>query len=61
MESTRRKAYDASFKLKAIDLSIQEGNRAAARKLGVNESMVNDFSVLFDQPFYCCVTGTVCR
>lgn len=40
MESTRRKAYDAAFKLKAIDLSIQEGNRAAARKLGVNESMV---------------------
>lgn len=40
METTRRSSYDASFKLKAIDLAIQEGNRAAARKLSVNESMV---------------------
>ncbi|XP_017276655.1 telomere-associated protein RIF1 isoform X1 [Kryptolebias marmoratus] len=40
METTRRSSYDAAFKLKAIDLAAQEGNRAAARKLGVNESMV---------------------
>ena len=40
METTRRSSYDASFKLKAIELAIQEGNRAAARKLSVNESMV---------------------
>ena len=40
MENTQRNAYDASFKLKAIDLAIEEGNRAAARKLGINESMV---------------------
>ncbi|XP_005751641.1 uncharacterized protein LOC102209438 [Pundamilia nyererei] len=39
METTLRSSYDASFKLKAIDLAIQEGNRAAARKLSVNESM----------------------
>ncbi len=40
MENTRRNAYDAAFKLKAIDLAVEEGNRAAARKLGINESMV---------------------
>ncbi|KAL7843474.1 hypothetical protein AOLI_G00249860 [Acnodon oligacanthus] len=31
--------HDAAFKLKAIDLAVEEGNRAAARKLGINESM----------------------
>ncbi|XP_043994869.1 chimeric ERCC6-PGBD3 protein-like isoform X2 [Gambusia affinis] len=40
METTRRTAYDAAFKLKAIDLAVLEGNRAAAHKLGVNESMI---------------------
>lgn len=34
------KAHVADFKLTAIDLSNQEGNRAAAWKLGINESMV---------------------
>lgn len=40
MKSTQRSSYDASFKLKAIDLAIQEGNCAAAHKLGVNELMM---------------------
>lgn len=40
MKSTPRSSYDASFKLKAIDLAIQEGNCTAARKLGVNELTV---------------------
>ncbi|XP_007566495.1 uncharacterized protein LOC103147880 isoform X1 [Poecilia formosa] len=40
MEITRRTSYDAAFKLKAIDLAVLEGNRAAALKLGVNESMI---------------------
>lgn len=40
MENAKRKAYDAAFKLKAIKLSDKEGNRAAARILGINESMV---------------------
>uniref|UniRef100_A0A674N516 HTH CENPB-type domain-containing protein n=1 Tax=Takifugu rubripes TaxID=31033 RepID=A0A674N516_TAKRU len=40
MENTRRNAYDAAFKLKAIELDDKEGNRAAARKLNINESMV---------------------
>ena len=39
METTGRSSYDASFKLKAIKLAIQKGNRAAARNLNVNESM----------------------
>ncbi|XP_039542041.1 uncharacterized protein LOC120489360 isoform X2 [Pimephales promelas] len=37
---TRRNAYDAAFKLKAIDLAAEKGNRAAARELGLNESMI---------------------
>ena len=40
MENTQRNAYDAAFKLKAVDLAVKEGNRAAARNLGVHESMV---------------------
>ena len=40
METAQRSSYDASLKLKAIALAIQEGNRAAARKLSVNEAMV---------------------
>lgn len=40
MDNTHRKAYDASFKLQAIELAIKDGNRAAARQLGINESMV---------------------
>ncbi|XP_059809494.1 activating transcription factor 7-interacting protein 1-like isoform X6 [Hypanus sabinus] len=40
MENTRRKAYDAAFKLKAINLAVEEGNRAAAHNFGINESMV---------------------
>lgn len=35
-----RKTYDADFKLKAITLAVEEGNRSAARNLGINESMV---------------------
>ena len=39
-ENKRRNAYDAAFKLKAVNLAVKEGNRAAARGLGINESMV---------------------
>ncbi|KAJ0057456.1 hypothetical protein NL108_008648 [Boleophthalmus pectinirostris] len=37
---TRRNADDAAFKLKTIDVSVEEGNRAAARELDISESMV---------------------
>ncbi|KAI4824306.1 hypothetical protein KUCAC02_012829 [Chaenocephalus aceratus] len=40
MENKRRNAYDAAFKLKAVNLAVKEGHRAAARTLGINESMV---------------------
>ena len=40
MAKTRRNAYDAAFKLKAIDLAVGKGNRAAARELGLNELMI---------------------
>ena len=33
MEPKQRSSYEASFKLKVIDLAIQEGNRAAARNM----------------------------
>ena len=39
MAKTRRNAYDAAFKLKAIDLAVGKGKRAAARELGLNESI----------------------
>ena len=42
MENTGRNAYDAAFKVNAINLAVKEGNRAAAHKLGINESMVRD-------------------
>ena len=37
MENKRRNAYDVAFKLKAVNLSVKEGNRAAARGLGIND------------------------
>lgn len=40
MTKMRRTAYIAAFKLKAIDLAIEKGNRKAAHQLGVNESMI---------------------
>ncbi|XP_065808847.1 uncharacterized protein [Labrus bergylta] len=40
MENKRRNAYDAAFKLKAVNLAVKEGNRAAALSLSINESMV---------------------
>ena len=40
MAKTQRNAYDAAFKLKAMDLAVGKGNRAAARELGLNESMI---------------------
>ncbi|KAK7096455.1 hypothetical protein V1264_016230 [Littorina saxatilis] len=40
MPKTRRQAYDAAYKLAAIDLAVEKGNRAAAQQIGVNESMI---------------------
>lgn len=40
MKNTQRCLYDVAFKLQAIDLAALERNRAATRKLRVNESMV---------------------
>ena len=40
MPKTRRCAYNTAFKLKAIDLASEKGNRAAAQELGISESMV---------------------
>ena len=39
MENRPRNAYDAAFKLKAISLTVEEGNRAASHKLCISESM----------------------
>lgn len=40
MEKTRKSSYDAAFNLKAIDLPVLDKNIAAARKLGVNKSVL---------------------
>ena len=40
MPKTKRMAYDADFKLKAIELAEEKGNRRAAFENGINESMV---------------------
>ena len=40
MENKRRNSYDAAFKLKAINLAVKEGNRAAARGLGIHETLL---------------------
>ena len=40
MPKTTRIAYDAAFKLSAISLAVEKGNRAASRELGINESMI---------------------
>uniref|UniRef100_A0A674MTW5 HTH CENPB-type domain-containing protein n=1 Tax=Takifugu rubripes TaxID=31033 RepID=A0A674MTW5_TAKRU len=53
MENARRNAYDAAFKLKAIKLADKEGNRAAARKLNVNESMVRRWKRQREEPEQC--------
>lgn len=40
MGNKQRNAFYADFKLHEIDLAVTEGNGAAERKLGINESMV---------------------
>ena len=40
MPKTKRMAYDADFKVKAIALAEEKGNRRAAFELGINGSMV---------------------
>jgi transposase-like protein len=41
MRKTKRQAYDAAFKLKAIEGALEVGNRKTAFELGINESMVH--------------------
>ncbi|KAF4790649.1 hypothetical protein TURU_138687 [Turdus rufiventris] len=41
MAPQRRLAYDADFKLKAINHAKEHGNRSAAREYNINESMVH--------------------
>ncbi|TWW62659.1 hypothetical protein D4764_04G0013060 [Takifugu flavidus] len=40
MAPVKRHAYEAYFKLQAIEYTAENGNRAAARHFNVNESMV---------------------
>uniref|UniRef100_A0A8C9YEP1 HTH CENPB-type domain-containing protein n=1 Tax=Sander lucioperca TaxID=283035 RepID=A0A8C9YEP1_SANLU len=53
MAKTRRNAYDAAFKLKAIDLAVGKGNRAAARELGLNESMIRHWKQQLEELTQC--------
>ena len=45
--------YDAASELKVIDLPVEEGNKAAARQLGINESMVRRWSRQRDELTHC--------
>ena len=47
MPKTKRMAYDADFKVKAIALAEEKGNRRAAFELGFNEQE-NEEIYLFD-------------
>ncbi|GAA6081471.1 histone-lysine N-methyltransferase SETDB1-A isoform X1 [Tachysurus ichikawai] len=49
MAKTRRNAYDVAFKCKAIDLAVGKGNKAAARELGLNESMIRRWKQQCDE------------
>ncbi|KAJ1185329.1 hypothetical protein NDU88_002123 [Pleurodeles waltl] len=40
MAPLKRHAYEAQFKLQAISYAVVNGNRAAAKKFNINESMV---------------------
>ena len=53
MEKTRRNAYDAAFKLKAVRLAVEEGNRAASRTFDINESMVRRWKRQHEQLSRC--------
>ncbi|XP_046693224.1 activating transcription factor 7-interacting protein 1 isoform X2 [Silurus meridionalis] len=50
---TRRNAYDAAFKLMAINLAVEKGNRAAARELGLNESMMRRWKQQHEELIRC--------
>ncbi|KAF4801068.1 hypothetical protein TURU_037824 [Turdus rufiventris] len=43
MAPQRRLAYDADFKLKAMNHAKEPGNRSAAREFNINESMVRNW------------------
>lgn len=49
MAPTKRHAYNAEFKLKAISHAQEHGNRAAAREFNINESMVRKWRKYEDE------------
>ena len=49
MAPQRRLAYDADFKLKAINHAKQHGNRDAAREFNINESMMHKWQQQEDE------------
>uniref|UniRef100_A0A8C7X5T2 HTH CENPB-type domain-containing protein n=1 Tax=Oryzias sinensis TaxID=183150 RepID=A0A8C7X5T2_9TELE len=46
MPPAKRHAYEAQFKLQVISYAEEHGNRAAARKFNINESMVRNWRKL---------------
>ncbi|KAF4804705.1 hypothetical protein TURU_006011 [Turdus rufiventris] len=49
MAAQRRLAYDAEFKLKAINHAKEHGNTSAAREFSINESMVRKWRMQEDK------------
>ena len=43
MPQSKRRSYEARFKLSVVDFAQQSSNRAAGRKFGVNEKLVRDW------------------
>ena len=53
-----KRAYNISFKLKAITLAGNSGNRPAASQLGVDEKRIREWKQQFDQgKFQNLITG----
>ena len=40
---SKRKAYDASFKLKAVECGEKKSKEAAAREMGVDSKMIREW------------------
>ena len=43
IQNSKRKSYDAAFKLSVVSFAQQCGNRSTGRRFGVNERQVRDW------------------
>lgn len=50
LNTAKRHAYETQFNMKAISYAEEHGNRAAARELKINESMVCKWRKMKNEP-----------